>query len=342
MRRFTLLVPLLVCMAMSRVAAQGASISEQMVRNLGNVDLWGLPGLRFDLGTTAELRRLGFEFIVTHNVTPSHDRGVRSAWKITGLRTCIWQDKNGNLIWSRPNGQELVFLKKNAYKNPASGWSAQIAANDKTRVKFSSATSGQEWHYAKGWLDRISDPVAGTVVFSTDRETILNVTRQDKAGNEQQILKIEHDDSGNVTGLIFPAQRRNVLSWTENHCLAKIEGINCGLISFQYDDALLKSWHADNGDGNTYAWGIRNNPEKNISFVDPPIMLVEDKDFTYEYGTRVGINHIIVRSKTRGFVSETRMTIRGLVQILPDKTIKGYYRRTPDGRRVLEEATTGD
>ena len=330
------------CMAMPQVMAQGNSISEQMIQNLGHVDLWGLPRIRFNLGTTAELRRLGFDFIVTHNVTPSHDRGVRSAWKITGLLTSIWQDRNGNLIWSRPNGQELVFLKKNAYKNPASGWSAHIAANDKTRVKLSSASNGQEWHYANGWLDRISDPVAGTVVFSTDRESVLKAARRDKTGNEQQILKIEHDDAGRVRNIVFSGQRRNVLSWVENHCLVKVEGINCGVVSFQYDDALLKSWHAENGDGNSYAWGTRKNPEKNISFVDPPVMLVEDKDFTYEYGTRVGINHIIVRSKTRGFVSETRMTTRGLVQVLPDKTIKGFYRRAPDGRRVLEEATTGD
>ncbi|OAM89025.1 hypothetical protein OH491_12360 [Termitidicoccus mucosus] len=328
------LLPLLFCTLLPCVSAGEDSISAQIVHNLGHVDLWGLPRVRFNLGSTPELSKLGFRFVAIHKVTPSRERGAKSEWQITGLRTCLHQNKGGDMTWIRPDGRKIAFHKINAYKDSVSGWFVR-AAPDGIGARLNHA-NGQEWCYKNGWLDRITDPVWGLVVFATDRESILQASRLDAAGNGRQILKIEYCEFGYVQVMEFSDTKRNVLSWSDDCCLTRIKGGDCGSVSLQYENLLLKSWSTENGNGNKYAWRERRHPAKVFSFGDPPVALREDNDFTYEYGTKVGINYIVIRDKKKGFVSETRLTAKGLVQILPDREIRARYKRAPDGRRILE------
>ena len=238
------------------------------------------------------------------------------------------------MAWKRPDGQEIVFFKRNALRDSVSGWAAHVTPDGLGVIL--SHSNGQEWHYHNGWLDSIHDPVLGTVLFATDREAILQASKVEKNGDSLLLLKVEYSEYGDVQGMEFPNQKRNTLRWSDDHCLTRINGWFCGGISLQYDGLLLKSWKAEDGGGDSYAWRKRKNVTKVFSYGDPPVMLSEDKDFTYAYGTRMGINYIQVRDKARGFVSETRMSTKGLVQILPDQTICVRYKQLPDGGRALE------
>lgn len=88
--------------------SQELSAEKQIQANYGNATPAGLPQIRIPLGEDAELSRLGFVFAMSHHAIPMHGAAARTEWRIPGLRTCVCLDSNEDLVWIRPNTQQLV------------------------------------------------------------------------------------------------------------------------------------------------------------------------------------------------------------------------------------------
>jgi hypothetical protein len=307
------------CLFVPDLHAERASVSVQVSRNLGHINLRGLPRLRFYLGSSRDLVRLGFDFSVIHNVVPSSECEASSEWHVTGLTTFVYINEASDIIWEKPNMQRITFYRKNAYVDIASGWSAKLSSDGfEVTLKRRNA---EEWQYKHGWLNNIVSSDGNKIVFKTDREVILEIKKIDHFGNSYCLLEIVYSGYGGIKDIIFSDGRKNVFSWSENQCLSEIDGILCGRISLQYEKKLLKSWTATNKQSDVYVWKECRVPALNIGFGVPPVMVRSDSNFVYDYITKHGVNYIFVRDIAGKFVSETRLTSRGMMQILPNGEI---------------------
>jgi len=95
------------------ISAQlGAQSLNQIYSKLGNINSSGLPQIKIPLGNVTELARYGFTFALSHNIVTGYNGTARTEWKITGLRTCVCLNDNGDLVWVRPDSRQIVFKKR--------------------------------------------------------------------------------------------------------------------------------------------------------------------------------------------------------------------------------------
>jgi len=300
----------------------------QIYSNLGNINAAGLPQIRISLGDNAELERYGFVFAMTHDVVPGYNGSVRSEWKITGLRTCVYLEGNGDLVWVRPDSRRIVFKKSDNYRQKHLGWTA-IVRNDARDVEFANR-DGQKWVYTGGFLKGISDGPA-VVNFVTERETVLRAIRHVRAGagagNSAVLMRVEYSSAGLLTRLELGQSLPVTFHWADAGALADIEGLPAGGMTFDYNDKmLLREWN-NNGARTNYTWVARDDlPErKNISFGIAPVRLRSDAEFRYEYDSDGDVSILRVFRNDGSFVSETRFGGRGIIQKTGGKTIRYIY-----------------
>jgi len=327
----------------SSLAAESVSALGQIHSNLGNINSSGLPQIKIPLGTVTELARYGFTFAMTHNVIPGYNGSARTEWKISGLRTCVWLDDNGDLVWVRPNMQQLVFKKADNYRQERLGWTA-LVQNNTGDVELANST-GQKWKYRGGLLKTISDRF-GAVDFITDQETVLLASRRDRAGNEVILMRAEYSDEGLLACLELGQSQPVIFHWSGTvaqtaslldcpnaagmkagwqPALRGIEGLPAGGMTFDYDDMLLQAWD-NNGVRTNYTWAVREGLAKNISFGVAPVRLQGDSEFRYEYGSDDNASILRVFRHDGSLVSETRFGGRGIIQKIGDKTIGAAFR----------------
>jgi len=308
-----------------RLTAQSApSALGQIYANLGNISSSGLPQIRIPLGHGTELARYGFTFAMTHNVVPGYNGSARSEWRITGLRTCVHLDDNGDLVWVRPNLQQIVFKKADNYRQERLGWTA-VARNGAGDVELAGST-GQKWSYKGGFLREIADRFA-VIDFVTDQETVLLASRRDRAGNEVVLMRAEYSDAGLLARLELGQAPPVIFHWSGAAVLAGIEGLPAGGMTFDYENMLLREWDNNGARARTnYTWVSREGLAKNISFGIAPVRLQGDSEFRYEYDTNGDANILRVFRRDGSFVSETRFGSRGIIQKVGDKTIRATFR----------------
>ncbi len=324
---------LLMLLPASPSGAQAPSVERQIYANMGNINTSGLPQIRIPLGNAGMLSRMGFAFAMTHHVVSGYGRSVRAEWKISGLRTCVYLDGKGDLVWVRPNMQQLVFKKEHSYQQERLGWSVHVQ-NDTREIEFTHP-NGQRWTYVAGYLSEISDRL-GTVDFVTDHETILLATRRGRAA-ALVLMRAEYSSGGLLERLELWQSRPLIFHWSGEPALLAIDGLGAGRMTFDYKNRLLREWNDDNGRRKTYTWVARDEQAKSISFGGALVRLQSDSEFRYEYEKADGANIIRVFRNDGSFVSETHFGDRGIVQKAGDRTTKAIYRNDGTGRRLVIE-----
>lgn len=329
---FYLLI-LTVLLVPGSLKAQELSAGRQIEANYGNATPTGFPQIRIPLAKNTELSRLGFVFVMNHHAIPAHGGFARTEWRVPGLRTCVYLDGNEDLVWIRPNAQQLVFKKAGNYKEARLGWTAEIL--DNMRVVGFTNRAGQKWTYEKGFLREISDRFR-TIDFVTDHEIILQAIRRGGAGDAAALIRAEYSDEGLLKRLKLGQSSSLAFHWSEKAMLLGIEGTPEGDMTFSYDNMLLREW-TRNGTSTGYTWEDRGNTSKNISFGMAPVRLQSDAEYRYEYDKAGSVSIFRVFKHDGTFVSETRLSDRGIIQKTGDKTIKAIYRRNDAGRKLVIE-----
>jgi len=316
-------------------AQSSPSTLNQIYSNIGNINVAGLPQIRIPLGNNTELERLGFNFTMTHNIVPCYNGSARTEWRISGLRTCVYLDGNGDLVWVRPDAQQIVFSKADNYRQKSMGWTI-VVQNGMRDVAFINS-DGQKWKYSGGFLKEISDGLE-IVNFVTDKETVLLALRRGRAsaGNNPVLMRAEYSGAGLLSRLELGQSPAVIFHWSGAAALVSIEGLFSSRMTFDYDNMLLREWN-NNGVRTNYTWEPRDDlPEsKNISFGIAPVRLKSDSEFHYAYDEVDDVSILRIFRHDGSFVSETRFGDRGIIQKAGDKTTRYIYRDDGTAKKLV-------
>jgi hypothetical protein len=313
-----------------------ASVQSRIASNLGNIYLNGLPKLAFDLGAIPELAEHGFSLRMEHDAMLTHGREVRTRWDIPSLRTCIHPDKEGTLIWIKPGGQMEKFRKTT--DGFAKGRNRlQIRAYGEDVIEIRSPR-GLIWKYKNGSLDSISGRRFGTLHFTTDRESILKITRQLEGSKPEVLLEVIHSRQGDIEELRLRDNYYCKLQWSPDHMLLGFEDSDEKRTSFIYENGLLAGWRRNDGLSDNLKWTARENAGWLVSQGWPPVALLEDSQYKYRLSRTGSINILRVHTHDNMLVSETRFNSRGIEQRTPAGAIKSTLSGLRDDAPAIEDA----
>jgi len=309
----SILLFFMMCALCRPVSAQGAQNApiEVIRANMGGVDFSGLPRLSFYLAGNAELARLGFVFYLTHRGSADCE-GARSEWLVTGVYTCACKDTQGNAVWIKPDGRNIVF------KSPLNNAPAQDGSRVKSMDEDGNAVledgAGNLWTYQRGFIVSIENPRLGKFIFQTDSEAILSISKFNNRGANEVLLNIAYSEAGEIQSLACPNGETCSLSRDARHRLVAITEAPRPNILLEYDNLLLAKWRSTDGTGNAYAWEAPPNIAERIDLGSPPVLLRRYDSFIYEYGQSGGARIIRVKTSDNRFVSETRTSLQGIRQ----------------------------
>ena len=298
----------MVCALCQFMPAQNAPIAA-IRANMDSVDFSGLPKLSFDLVNDAELAQLGFGFNLIHRVSTGCE-GARSEWTVTGAYTCAYQDMQGNFVWLKPSGQDIIF--KSPLNAPAQDGS-RIKSMDGGNVVIEDR-AGNLWTYRQGFIVSIDSRQFGRFTFQTDREAILSISKTGNNGTKSLLLGITYSEAGEIQSLTCANGETCSLSRDAKHRLVAVTKAPRPNVLLEYDNLLLTKWHSTDGTGNAYAWKTPSNIVERIDMGSPPVLLARDASFIYEYGQEGGTRIIRVKTPDNQPVSETRINVQGIRQ----------------------------
>lgn len=296
-----------------------ASVESQIASNLGNVYLNGLPKLAFDLVDLPDLARAGIQLRMEHHVMLIHGGKARTRWDMASLRSCIYPENESSLIWVKPGGQiEKIRKTKNGFVKRRDR--LQISeAGDVIEIR---SPQGMTWTYRKGALESISDPRFGGLHFTTDRETILKISRVSRESLREVLLEVIYSKQGEIEALMLQNNHYCKFMWSPDHLLMGVENSQNKRITFAYDKGLLSSWRANDGGADFYKWAERENSGWVVAQGWPPVTLLEDSQYKYRLSRSGNINFLLIHTRDNQFFSETRFNSKGIEQRTPKGKIK--------------------
>ncbi|AWI08314.1 O-antigen ligase family protein [Ereboglobus luteus] len=295
----------------STASADQRALRSEILSNMGKVGIRGLPRLSLELGGSSEISRLGFNFRLGHKICIGSDRSAESEWDVTGLRTCVYFERQGDLVWMKPNGQSVRYPRQDAEFGKASDGSSADVFGSGVEIK---TRQGSVWRYKDGSLEMITDAQAGRFAVVSDRGAILEVSRLVGGGRHVAVLGVEYSEAGLPQRLAFSGGRECRFEWSRDHRLLRIENASGVQTQFEYGGALLTSWAGSNGASGVYKWMPRDAVKRGIAVGRPPVVLSEDDVFHYEYARAGNVNIIRVHTVGGAFVSETSVGPGGMSQ----------------------------
>jgi hypothetical protein len=302
-----------------------ASIQSRIAANLGNIYLNGLPKLAFDLGTVSELAELGFVLRMEHHARLIHGRGVRTRWDIPALRTCIYSNKEGDLIWVKPGGATERFRKHaRGFAKRRDRLQIRESGDDVVEIK---SPQGLTWKYKRGALESVSGRKLGLFYFTTDRESILKISRAFERAAPEALLQVIYSEQGEIKELLLRDNQYCKLQWTPDHLLRGLEDSQGNQTLLTYDNGLLAGWRTNDDYANNLKWTTRENAGWLAAQGWPPVALLEDSQYKYRLSRTGGINILLIYTHDNMFVSETRFNSKGIEQ----RTPAGIIKSTRDG-----------
>ncbi|WP_342750769.1 O-antigen ligase family protein [Termitidicoccus mucosus] len=295
----------------STANAEQRVLRSEILLNMGKVDMNGLPRLSLELGGVSVLSKLGFNFQLTHGIRIGSNRSARSEWSVTGLRTCVYFESHDQLVWVKPAGQKMRYLRQDmGFGDGNDGSSVNVFESGVIEIK---TCQGSVWRYKDGFLETITDAQLGRFAVVSDRESILEISRL--AGDARiAVARIGYAENGLLQHLIFSGDRKCNFEWSHDHRLLRVENISGVRTQFEYDDALLTGWHGSNGASGIYRWAPRDDAKRGVAVGRAPVVLTEDDVFRYEYARDGNVNIILVHTVDGSFVSETKIGPGGIFQ----------------------------
>lgn len=295
----------------------------EILSSMGNVDLNGFPRLSLDLGGAPELSKLGFYFRLMHKVRIGSDQSAHSEWIVSGLRTCVYLEPKGDLVWIKPNGQNVRYPRQDARLGKA-GDGSSVGVFEAGVIEMTTP-QGSLWRYKDGFLESIEDARLGTLSIASDRECILQISRR-KNNTAGVIMRAEYSESGMLQRIVFPGGRTCRFEWDDAYRLLGVENTSGVRTRFEYNGALLARWSKSDGFSGAYSWKNRADAAQGIALGRAPVVLGADGFFRYEYARKGNASIVRVYTADGAFVSETSSGPGGLMQKTPD-AIKREPRR---------------
>lgn len=294
-------------------AAPASSLPE-IIKNMGGqVDLRGMPKISFNLverQDAPELYRLGLFFRITHTVKVSHGNEARTQWNLPALRTCVYEDRQGDWIWLTPTGRQVRFRKlDNGFAAGDDDSSIKRLPQDDC-VEITDRSS-RVWRYRNGCIESVT-AWNGVYSFTHEEGTLLSIflTRQHET---RQLLKCVYSDTGELVELIFSGDHKCTLVWSSGHCLSALKLGNGMRMDFKYQNSLLSAWRETGKPWNELKWK-RHGQKRITAFQRATVILEEDAFYRYDWSRIRGLDVLKVYKKDGGMLSETRIGSMGIRQ----------------------------
>jgi hypothetical protein len=324
MKRLALIILLCGCAVAKGMADDTTrrALRSELLSNTGAVNMSGLPRLSFELGGGSELSAMGFFFRLTHAVRISSNQRARSEWTVGGLRTCVYVDGQGDLIWIKPSGQKTRFPRQGMeFGGGDDGSAADVSKAGVVEIK---SRQGALWRYKGGFLEMISDARSGNFSVITNRESILAISKPAVGtSTAAAVLRVEYSETGMPRRIVFSNGRACGFEWSRDYRLLRMENASGVRTLFEYDGALLTRWGGSSVVSGTYKWATRADAKRGIALGIAPVVLGEDGVFCYEYIRKGSVNSVRIHTTDGSFVSETSIGPGGISQ------------RTPSGVRSI-------
>jgi len=314
-----------------------------VLANLGGVETSGQPNLSFDIvdnPDTIELKRLGFSFKLTHQVSLAHGGMARTDWRIPALKTAAYLGGQEDLTWLRPDGRTVRFHKTNAGLSRGSDGSTALVSSDGNNVEIIT-TRAVRWLFKAGFVESVQAGV-NAYHFKTDRETILAIIKGEgascspKTGEQDTpatmpdsvpLLVIQYSDAGQLEGFAFHNGEKCTFQWTPDGCLQRVYGDESRQIDFEYDNRLLKSYHIDEGP----SWELKWQPFSSmlrLALGRPPVMLGEDSSYHYRWKRKESLVILNIYRKSGEWISRTSFSAKGIIQQTTHEILQHAFTKT--------------
>jgi hypothetical protein len=321
----TLFLACIFCMILAvPPPAKGNSVGA-ILANLGNVGTNGLPNLSFALADehpdAAELKSLGFSLKLQHQVALTYGIKARTDWQVPALKTAVYFDAQGDLLWLHPDGRTVRFPKAGAGFSKASDGSSAKVLPDADEVEITT-TKPAIWLYKDGFPEFIQ---VGSIVyhFKTDRDAILAIVKKESG---KPLLEIKYSDEGRLSELVFSDGKKCLFQWSADNCLLCVHGDAGAQIEMGYDKALLKNWRVGDGALHELAWTPIES-KRRLAFGVPPVLLGEDPLYKYHWRRKESVDILKVTRKSGEWVSQTHFSSKGIFQQTPYETFQHTFRR---------------
>jgi len=322
-KHHTVLFAWLFCSALPATPFAREAGMTDIKANLGNVGTNGQPNLSFDFVNhpdADEIQKLGFTFKLLHQVSLIHGGKARTDWRIPALKTAVYFDWQGDLIWLQPSGRLVRFRKTDAGFSKGSDGSMVKVLSDNNDVEITTARAAK-WFFREGFVEFVQ---AGRNLYSfkTNRETILTISRR---GPDRPLLEVHYSDAGQLADLIFSDGRKCSFQWSPDNCLQRVYGDVGRRIDFEYDNRLLKSWRMDEGSSQEIKWQSFGSMLR-LVLGRPPVMLGEDSSFEYQWERKESLVILNIFKKSGEWVSRTYFSTLGVIQQTPHETLSHSFK----------------
>jgi len=319
MNKPRIIVFLIVCRLACASAVSAAGLDD-ILGNLGCIDIHGLPRLSLEIADqydVGELAALGFEFKLRLTTVLRQGRTAGTEWSLPGLQTYARIDAQGDVIWLTTSGQTVRFRKKGSgYAGGKNGETVKVTPESNT-IEITTPAS-VKWRYRNGFLESI-DYRKNTYPVTTDRGTILSISKK-ILNREIPLLKCAYSARNGLEELEFYGGRKCRLLWSAEHNLTAVDDPKGRRFDFEYDDSLLTCWTKANGPRNELKW-LHLDYVRETAFQTPPVLLREDASHVYSWDKGRGVDIVKVYDKTGTFVSKTTIGAAGVRQTTPKEKI---------------------
>lgn len=304
---------------------------DNLVKNLGSIDLEGLPRVELVLDDLWS-RIFGYAFSIRHVVKEdSRGRGY-SSWEFTGLQTYLVYSGRDSLEWKPLWGEEMIFEKIGSGKvfRADHGVEVRFQGGNNYRIR---EPNGFASIYQDGELIRYEHPFWGNLECDMDGPWLLRAQWEDG----KELIRVLYSGTGRPTKMEF-SKKVYRFQWAGEVQLSSFENDDGKVTDFEYENQMLRSIKdPSNGVDRKFEWGANRNFGKGNSRWVHPVYLKHDGDSSYDYS----ISRKGYRISRR--VSGTRLEIltyfnpdlNRVEQRMHDESILYELENSMDGNRRL-------
>jgi YD repeat-containing protein len=258
----------------------------EIQENLGGIQLDGLPSLQYSLGESNDLKLMGLNLELVHNIAVDAYGRPRSVWHITNLRSSLSPGDRGSLVWKPLTGGDIKFdrkrIKAKLTKSDDGNWYIRKLVSGDYEIR---SLDGRTWRYKKGVLASGGHPVLGTLSFTTLGAKVCSIKSFHESPSKS-LLDVRYDAEAQPIQLRIGSNEANTIRWDEAGYLISWEGAEGKTVTFTYNNGLLASVTESGRPTSYFTWAENKGYDRWGALWRAPVHLSSDHDSSYEYKLR--------------------------------------------------------
>lgn len=255
----------------------------EIQRNLDGIQPDGLPSLRFTLGESNELKIIGINLELVHDIEVDAYGRPRSIWLITNLQSSLSSGGRDSFIWKPVTGGNINFdmkgIQHKLTKSDDGNWYIRKLASGDYEIR---SLDGHTWKYKKGVLIGGEHPLFGALNFTTLGAKLCSIKRRDDS-QAKPLIEVVYDAGAHPISLRIGTDEANLFNWDEAGYLTSWKGAKGKTVTFTYNNGLLASVTESGKQTRLFSWSENKGYERWGTLWRAPVHLTSDDDSNYKY-----------------------------------------------------------